>query len=80
VIEKQYIEFLNEIKNQVVNSRVQAVKAVNSELIALYWNIGEIVVQRQKIYNWGKSVVDKLAKDLQREFADSSGFSSSNIW
>ena len=78
--DKEYIDFLNEIKNQIVNSRIKAVKAVYSELIALYWNIGKIVLQRQQIYGWGKSVVDRLSKDLQREYKDKKGFSASNIW
>ena len=78
--EKEYTELLNEIKQSVTNSRIKATKSVNSELINLYWNIGKSVLQRQQIYGWGKSTVDKLAKDLQCEFADKSGFSPSNIW
>lgn len=80
MIEKQYIEFLNEIKNQVVNSRVQAVKAVNSELINLYWNIGKLILERQKEFGWGKSIVERLSKDLQKEMPHNTGFSSRNLW
>jgi len=78
--EKDYIELLNEIKNQIILSRVKAVQAVNSEMIAMYWNIGKTVLKQQQIHGWGKSVVDKLALDLQHEYKDKTGFSSSNIW
>jgi len=78
--EKDYIELLEEIKQQVTVSRVYAVKAVNSEMIAMYWNIGKTVLKRQQIHGWGKSIVDKLAIDLQHEYKDKTGFSSSNIW
>ena len=78
--EKEYIELLNEIKIQIVKSRVQAVKAVDTYMIGLYWNIGKLVLQRQQIYGWGKSVVDKLSFDLQSDYKDKTGFSASNIW
>lgn len=78
--DKGYIELLNEIKQNVVNSRIQAVKAVNSELINLYWIIGKLILERQKEHGWGKSIVEKLSKDLQHEMPLQAGFSSRNLW
>ena len=78
--DKGYIELLNEIKQNVVNSRIQAVKAVNSELINLYWIIGKLILERQKEHGWGKSIVEKLSKDLQHEMPLQTGFSSRNLW
>jgi len=80
VQEKDYIELLNEIKQNVVNSRIKAVRAVNSELISLYWNIGKLILERQKENGWGKSIVEKLSKDLQKEYPLQTGFSSRNLW
>jgi len=77
VQEKGYIELLNDIKQNVVNSRIQA---VNSELISLYWNIGKLILERQKANAWGKSIVEKLSKDLQNEYPQQTGFSSRNLW
>jgi predicted nuclease of restriction endonuclease-like (RecB) superfamily len=39
-----------------------------------------MIVERQKGEGWGKSVVQKLAGDLQREFPGIQGFSAQNLW
>jgi len=75
-----YSEFLKEIKRRVLKSQYEAFKAVNKELIALYWDIGKIIVLRQKRQKWGDAVVEKLAMDLQNEFPGIQGFSRDNIW
>ena len=54
--------------------------AVNRELIGLYWDIGRAIVERQKAEGWGKSIVNRLAADLQKEFPGESGFSPRNVW
>ena len=75
-----YGKFLREIKERIYRAQYDALKAVNKELISLYWDIGRGVVEKQKKYGWGKSVVEKLADDLQKEFPGIKGFSSRNIW
>jgi hypothetical protein len=46
----------------------------------MYWDIGRIIADRQQGETWGKSVVEKLAKDLQKEFPGMQGFSASKLW
>src|SRR6266849_2408303 len=58
----------------------EALKTVNKELISLYWDIGRMIVERQKGKTWGKAVVERLAKDLQAEFPGMQGFSAANLW
>ena len=77
---KNYIKLLNEVKKQVISSNIKAVKSVNRELINMYWNIGELILERQNQFGWGKSIVTQLSKDLQKEFAKGKGFSSQNLW
>jgi len=77
---KGYKTLLQEIKKRVYKAQYDALKAVNKELISLYWDIGKVVVCRQKQYNWGRSVVENLARDLRIEFPGMQGFSSSNLW
>ena len=60
--------------------QLTAFRAVNKELIDMYWDLGKMIVERQQQYAWGKSVVELLAKDLQKAFPRSSGFSSTNLW
>lgn len=75
-----YQQFLAEIKEKVYQSQYQALKAVNKELINLYWSIGQAIVEKQEQHGWGKSTVETLANDLQKEFPGVKGFSSQNLW
>jgi len=80
LIPKDYTVLLNDIKQRIRSAQYEALKAVNKELISLYWDIGRIIVERQKGETWGKSVVEQLAKDLRTEFLGISGFSAQNLW
>lgn len=75
-----YQRLLVEIKQRIKSAQYDALKAVNKELIALYWDIGKMIVERQKRETWGKAIVEKLSKDLQVEFPGMGGFSTSNLW
>ena len=75
-----YAEFLDSLKSRVRQSQTKAMLSVNRELIALYWDIGRQIVERQEREGWGKSVVDRLAADLQAAFPGMGGFSSVNVW
>jgi predicted nuclease of restriction endonuclease-like (RecB) superfamily len=75
-----YKAFLQEIKEQVYQSQYEALKQVNKQLIKLYWFIGKNIVEKQEKHNWGKSIVENLSKDLQKEFVGVKGFSSRNLW
>lgn len=80
-LDKQaYKELFEQIKDQIYKSQYEALKAVNKELIALYTFIGSSIVERQEKYGWGKSVVENLSIDLQKEFPGAKGYSSSNLW
>lgn len=74
-----YIAFLESLKTRVRQSQTKAMLSANRELIALYWDIGRQIVERQECEGWGKSVVDRLAADLQQAFPGMGGFSSVNV-
>ncbi|MDI6792620.1 MAG: PDDEXK nuclease domain-containing protein [bacterium] len=76
----EYSALLQDIKQRIHFAQYEALKAVNKELIGLYWDIGRMIVERQQDKTWGKSVVEQLAKDLQTEFPGIKGFSGRNIW
>ena len=75
-----YVELLGQIKQRIRSGQYEALRAVNRELITLYWDIGQLIVTRQEGEAWGKSVVKTLAQDLKREFPGVTGFSASNLW
>ena len=80
LIPREYKTLLGEIKHRIRTAQYQALKAVNKELIKLYWDIGKMIIAKQKVKTWGKSVVERLAKDLQADFQGITGFSKDNIW
>lgn len=75
-----YQLFLKDIKERILSAQYEALRAVNKELIALYWDIGKMIVERQEKEGWGKSVVERLSEDLQKEFSGIKGFSVQNLW
>ena len=75
-----YLGFLVEIKTRIRQAQYQAFRAVNNELLSLYWDLGESIHQKQEVLGWGKSVVQSLANDLQAEFPGRNGFSAQNLW
>ena len=64
----------------IKQSRTNAIKAVNAELINLYWNIGEHVSKKIEQSEWGDSVVTELANFIQTQEPEIKGFSDKNIW
>jgi predicted nuclease of restriction endonuclease-like (RecB) superfamily len=78
--EKDYRAFLSGIKNRITIARIQAARSINRDLIDLYWDMGRGIVEKQSTKGWGDSVVQKLSRDLQREFPSMTGFSARNIW
>jgi len=48
--------------------------------MTLYWDIGRMIVERQRGETWGKSVVERLASDIRNEFPGTKGFTSRNVW
>jgi predicted nuclease of restriction endonuclease-like (RecB) superfamily len=79
-IAPDYTNFLTEVKGRIQTARLQAGRAVNRELVMLYWDIGRGIVERQKVLGWGDAVVERFAADLRAEFPDMQGFSPANVW
>ena len=74
-----YLQFIEEIKNEIRKQRISVVLNANSSMICLYWNIGKAILEKQEQEGWGAKVIDRLAKDLKEAFPDMSGFSPRNI-
>jgi predicted nuclease of restriction endonuclease-like (RecB) superfamily len=79
VLPADYAPLLAEIKARVQAARVRAGLAANRELLALYWDIGRLILDRQREEGWGARVIDRLAADLQTEFPGRQGFSPRNL-
>lgn len=75
-----YAALLTGIKERVRHAQLRAHLAASREFILLYWQIGRDIVVRQKEEGWGKSVIERLALDIQKEFPGIEGFSPLNLW
>ncbi len=64
----------------IKQARTNAIRAVNAELINLYWNIGEHISKKIEQSEWGDSVVTELANFIQTQEPEIKGFSDKNIW
>lgn len=72
-------EFLD-IINLIKQSRSNAIRAINAELIDLYWSIGKNISVKIANAEWGDSVVSELARYIQHNEPEIKGFSDKNIW
>jgi hypothetical protein len=70
----------SDIIQLIKQSRYNAIKAVNAELINLYWNIGEYISKKISQSEWGDAVVTELANFIQTQEPETKGFSDKNIW
>ena len=76
----EYRQFIEQLKTRVLSARLSAARAVNCDLILLYWDIGRGIVEKQQVLGWGESVVEMVWADLQRAFPQMTGFSPRNVW
>jgi predicted nuclease of restriction endonuclease-like (RecB) superfamily len=75
-----YARVLTDIKQRIRAAQVRASLAASRELVQLYWDVGGMIVQRQQREGWGASVIERLARDIQKAFPALKGFSRQNIW
>lgn len=66
-------------ERRVRATSVRAARAVNAEVILLYWSVGNEIIDRQERLGWGGKVIPRLAADLGREFPDQKGWSPRNL-
>ncbi len=77
---QDYPRLLAEIKERIRSAQYEALKAVNKELVGLYWDIGRMIVERQRDAEHGAAIAEQLSNDLRTEFPGISGFSRRNIF
>jgi predicted nuclease of restriction endonuclease-like (RecB) superfamily len=78
-IDKSYIEFIQSIKKQIVQSRYAAARLANREQLMLYFKTGLMISEKIKAQKWGAKVLDQISADLQKELPGLKGFSSGNL-
>lgn len=75
-----YAQLFAEVKERVRSAQYAALKAVNTELVGLYWDIGRMIFERQVDAEYGSAIAEQLSNDLRAAFPGISGFSRRNIF
>ena len=73
IIEKEYFEDLQEIKEIIKKNRNKAMVVVNSAMIISYYETGVVINKRKK---WGNKYIERLANDLKEH----KGYSKQNLY
>ncbi|MBE6004776.1 MAG: DUF1016 domain-containing protein [Lachnospiraceae bacterium] len=79
-LDKEYIEWIHELKSRFRNSQIKAAVKVNSEQLLFNWLLGRDLVIRKAEEKWGSGIVNRVSLDLQAEFPKAKGFSARNLW
>jgi len=74
-----YIKLFTEIKQKIKEAQLKTVVAANSQMLLLYWQLGNYIIANQQAKGWGAKIIDKLSADLKKEFPQLKGFSSRNL-
>jgi predicted nuclease of restriction endonuclease-like (RecB) superfamily len=78
-VRSDFTALFADVKGRIQSAQTRAVMAVNSELVRLYWDIGQIIDARQHREGWGAAVIPRLAAELKNELPELKGFSERNI-
>ncbi len=69
-----------EIIGLITAARHRAFQSVNTELIDLYWSVGQYISRKLETAAWGEGVVDELAHYIKRHHPDFKGFARPNLF
>lgn len=78
-IDTKYNEAVQQIKSAILQSQLEATKAVNRQMLALYYGIGKFVSDNTRKDVWGTGAIEAISEQLRRELPGLRGFGVSNI-
>ncbi len=76
---KGYTQWSHEVIARVEHAKLQAALHVNTDMLTLYWQTGQDILQKQKQEGWGAQIIDQLSRDLTKRFSGDRGFSIRNL-
>ena len=75
-----YRALIADLKTRIRAAQIKAAVTVNRELIVLYWDIGQLIAEKQRASDWGDAVIEQIAGDLTRELEGLKGFTRRNLY
>ncbi|MES2850152.1 MAG: PDDEXK nuclease domain-containing protein [Bacteroidota bacterium] len=79
-LNKEYINWLKQLKERIRSAQIKAASRVNAELLFLYWELGKEIQEKEQEARWGTKLIEQLSKDLLNEFPGMKGFSRTNLF
>ena len=79
-LDKEYTQWIYDIKQRFRNAQIKATIKVNSEQLLFNWQLGRDLVVRKAEEKWGNGIVEQVSLDLQAAFPEAKGFSARNLW
>ena len=79
-LDDDYAKWIAEVKHRYRSAQVKAAFKVNAEKLLFNWQLGRDLVKKKAEERWGTGVVEQVSLDLQKEFPNENGFSTSNLW
>lgn len=64
----------------IANAKKKAYRLANTQLVEMYWNIGEYLHSQVSENAWGKSIIKELSNFIQNVHPNTNGFSPQNLW
>ena len=80
IADKNYLEWLSDIKERFQRSQAKAAVQVNSAMLEFYWSIGKDLVEKKPEQVWGSGVIKQLSLDLRASFTNMKGLSTVNLY
>lgn len=73
-------EDFEEVLALIEAARRRAHQAINTELVGLYWELGEYISKKIASAEWGDGVVDELAATIARQYPGMRGYTRANLF
>lgn len=72
----EYLNLVQNIKQEIQSAQYRAALNVNRELICLYYDIGSAINEHK---TWGNKFIENLATDIRLAFPEAKGYSVRNL-
>jgi predicted nuclease of restriction endonuclease-like (RecB) superfamily len=78
-LDTDYIGFLKHVQKRLQNAQLKAARAVSTEQIHFYWELGNDIIKHQANKRWGSHFLDQLSLDMRNAYPGMQGFSKRNL-
>lgn len=75
-----YGALLDDVSAAIVAAQAEAIRRTNALTVALYWRVGNLILERQRDERYGSRLIDRLSVDLTARFRRAGTWTPRNLW